>query len=152
MREYLDNITTAATAKEERMQEMAESARRKDEQLSEMMSRLDAKDKQMSDLVAQVTTMNTSTGGRRNEDNNKNNNNKNTQQTRNRKRKGVGGGGADRNDPLTKWFLKGWSYKDHKFNNKWPEWKKDHWRVVTEAQIKRDKKAKKEPTKAEKVA
>ena len=96
--------------------------------------------------------MNTSTGGRRNDvgDEDNEDDDDNTQKTRNRKRKG-GSGGADRNNPLTKWFLKRWSYKDHKFNNKWPEWKKDHWRVVKEAQKNQEKKSKKYPTKAEKV-
>ena len=38
MREYLDNITAASTAKEEGMQEMTCAAKRKDHQLADMIT------------------------------------------------------------------------------------------------------------------
>ena len=50
---------SASTAKEERIQQMADDARRKADQLASMLSRMDAKDKQITDLIAQVTSMNT---------------------------------------------------------------------------------------------
>ena len=73
MQEYLDTVTAAATAKEERRQEMMNAAKAKDNQLTEMMARVDARDEQMNkkyeqiiELIAQLTTSSGNSGGRRN--------------------------------------------------------------------------------------
>ena len=89
MREYLDNISTASSAKEERMQQMANDARRKDDQLAAMLSRMDAKDQQMNDLIAQVTNMATQSKPDDSDDNKSN-------RKRNNKRKAQKEGGAGR--------------------------------------------------------
>ena len=60
IREYIDNVSAASMAKEERIQEMAEDARRKDDQFAAMLARIDAKDKQIKELIMQVAAMKSS--------------------------------------------------------------------------------------------
>ena len=91
LQEYLDNILSASTAKEERSQHMADDARRKDDQLAAMLSRMDAKDKQMTDLIAQVTNMSTQRKLKDDDNDDK------SQRTRNPKRKAKDGGAGGRN-------------------------------------------------------
>ena len=74
----------ASTAKEERIQQIADNARRKDDRPAAMLSRMNAKDKQMTDLITQVTSMVTR---RRDDDYNDNK----SQHMRNPKRKVEGG-------------------------------------------------------------
>ena len=160
MREYLDNILSASTAKEEQIQQMANDARRKDNQLASILSRMDAKDKKMTDLIAQVTSM--STQCKRNNDDDKK-----SHRTRNNKRKakesgagrtgsGDGGEWLELKGPAGYWtphgkcnfpLAKGAPFlaSEVKWDSSWPADKKAYYNARKEVQEGAAAKGKREP-------
>ena len=99
---YLDSFAEAASANEERIQEMKCAASSKDDQMAELIARMDVrdhardeqirtKDKQIGDLIDKLTSMSTSK-------HNNNDGNANKHKRGPKRERGVGGGGGGGGD------------------------------------------------------